>query len=101
MRYEHASAIPGALVDRRDLNLFVVVLEVVERELERRGHRVAANLEPPGRRRDLGNVCQVPPDIERVVRGEHFVEIGDWRLIVRRPPGLLDQGDLAGKRLED
>ena len=77
------------------------LLQFVERIFERRVERRTADLEPPGRRIDLGNVRQVPAHEERAVGRDRLVEILDRRFVIWRPVGALDQRHLARQRFED
>ena len=100
MRQEHAASVARALIHRCDLDLFVIGLEIVERELQRCCDRLASDLESPACGSDFRDVGEVIANIEGVVGRELFVEIRDRRLVVRWPPALLDQRDLAGQGFE-
>ena len=97
MRLRQAAPAAGALVDRGHLD-GRHGLEIGERQLDRRGGTVAADLDLVGLDVDLRDVREVIADIKLVVRRDRCAQIFDRRFVVWRPVGELYERLLARQR---
>jgi hypothetical protein len=100
MRIEQPAAVARALVHGDQIGRGKVALELLEVELEWRGGGLAADLERPLVRGDLGNHRQVIAHEERLVLREVLGKVRQRRFVVRRAPGALDERQLARQGFE-
>ncbi len=99
MRLEQPAPVARALIDGDEL-VGRHLLEIVERDCGLAVGALAADVDLPGLRIDLGNIGEMIAHEERIVGGDGGAEIFNRRLVVRRPITELDQRLLAGQRVE-
>ena len=100
MRLKKTAPIARAHADDGQLDRFEPA-QVVERQLDGRADRLAADPQLPASLVDLGDVGEVIAHEECVVRREQAVQVADRRLVVGWPVSEFDERLLAGKRLQD
>ncbi len=98
VRLEQAAAIARALAHRRDFDLRELLAQLRERVARRPLDALARNAESPFAAIDHRDAGQVPAHEEGVVGRDDGAKVLGRRLEIGRPPGLLDERNLARQR---
>ena len=100
MGLEQSAEISRALADRGDFECGQL-LQLVETDLQIAVGALSANIQLPSTGVDLRNVREMIAHEKFVVGGNGGTQIGERRLVVRRPVGQFDQGLFAGQSGEN